>query len=376
MKDIFNLPKLLIKEKLKVLNENEKQNLKRLREKYPSKNEVDYEKIVDKINFYDTINKSQGWENITEKQRSAHRKKVIQLNVIKYAAIFIGIIGIGAYILLTKNAPALSDSNSITLQQENGDIEVITISKEQDILNAKGERIGVQKGGQLKYEAKSNAKNLVYNELSVPYGERFELILSDNTKIYLNAGTTLKYPVQFIPGKNRQVYLKGEAYFNVAKDSLHPFIVNAESVDVQVLGTQFNISSYPEDPSINTVLVEGSVKITPENQEINSILLEPNHKASWNKGSNLMSSEKVDTEIYTGWITGKLIFKNTPFLEIQRKLERHYNVTIINENEALKSERFDATFDIETINQVLLSFKENHPTLNYIINNSNEITIY
>ena len=376
MRDIFKLPKLLIKEKLKVLNENEKQNLKGLREKYPSKNDVDYEEIINKINFYDSINKNQGWKNIAEKQRLVSRKKIIQLNLLKYAAIFVGIVGVGAYILLTYNAPSVSDNNSITLQHENGDVEIITISKEQNILNEQGELIGVQKGGQLKYEAKSNTKELVYNELSVPYGERFELILSDNTKIHLNAGTTLKYPVQFIQGQNRQVYLKGEAYFNVAKDSLHPFIVNTESVDVQVLGTRFNISSYSEDSTINTVLVEGSVKVTPETQESNSILLEPNHKASWNKQSNLITTEKVDTEVYTGWITGKLIFKNTPFSEIQRKLERHYNVAITNENETLKLERFDATFDIETINQVLLSFKENHPTLNYIINNANEITIY
>ncbi|WP_136465327.1 FecR family protein [Flagellimonas onchidii] len=376
MKDIFKLPKLLIKEKLEVLNDNEKQNLKELREKHLSKTDVDYQKVVSKIEHYDTINKSEGWHGVAEKQQFVKRKKVIRLRVLKYAAAFIGIVGLSTFFLLTKNTDKIPMHNSITLQQGNGDVKIITTSEEQNIVNTKGEVVGVQKGGKLQYQNKSNVKELVYNELYVPYGERFELVLSDNTKIYLNAGTTLKYPVQFIPGENRQVYLKGEAYFDVAKDSLHPFRVNAESIDVQVLGTEFNISAYPEDPKVNTVLVEGAVSVTPEAQKDNLQSLEPNYKASWDKENQLITTEKVETEIYTAWVSGKLIFKNTPFSEIQRRLERHYNVSITNDNEALKSERFDATFDIETINQVLLSFKENHPGLNYIINTPNDITIY
>ncbi len=376
MKDIFKLPKLLIKEKLEVLNDNEKQNLKELREKHLSKTDVDYQKVVSKIEHYDTIDKSEGWHGVAEKQQFVKRKKVIRLRVLKYAAVFIGIVGLSTFFLLTKNTDKIPMHNSITLQQGNGEVKIITTSEEQNIVNTKGEVVGVQKGGKLQYQNKSNVKELVYNELYVPYGERFELILSDNTKIYLNAGTTLKYPVQFIPGENRQVYLKGEAYFDVAKDSLHPFRVNAESIDVQVLGTEFNISAYPEDPKVNTVLVEGAVSVTPEAQKDNLQSLEPNYKASWDKENQLITTEKVETEIYTAWVSGKLIFKNTPFSEIQRRLERHYNVSITNDNEALKSERFDATFDIETINQVLLSFKENHPGLNYIINTPNDITIY
>ena len=377
MKDIFRLPKLLIKKKLKILNENEKQSLEQLRKKYHLHKEIDYHRIIDKTEYYDTINKDDGWNEFTKKQQLVDRKSIIPLKIFKYAAVFIGIIGVGAYLfLITNNTPPLSVEESITLQLENGDIEYITSGEEQKIVDTKGQLIGIQKGKQLKYVKEKDKKELVYNELTVPYGKKFELVLSDNTRVYLNAGTSLKYPVQFISGKNRQVFLKGEAYFDVAKDSIHPFMVNAADIDVKVLGTQFNVSAYPEEHTVNTVLVEGAVNVSSRTQKDSSLELQPSHRAIWNKESKRITVDKVDTNIYTGWIVGKLIFKNVPFSEICRRLERHYNLTIVNKNEALKSERFDATFDIETIEQVLQSFKENHSTLNYTINNDNHITIY
>ena len=383
MKDFFSLPKLLIKTKIKVLKEREKKDLDQLRKKYPFARKLDYGNISEKIDYYNAIDTEKAWETIRKKRTKAKNRPVVSLKTkkwLKYAAIFIGLIGIGSYLYLSvviTNNSIPPDSESITLQQGNGNVEVIVDNEDQKITTTKGDTIGVLKKGRLYYKKDTDLDKLVYNELSIPYGKQFELILSDGTHIHLNSGTSIKYPVKFIEGKNREVFVKGEAYFDVVKDSVHPFIVNTVPVNVEVLGTKFNISSYPEDNEQNTVLVEGSVQISSNVDSDRSLVLRPNQKATWNKSKKSILVNVVDTDIYTGWTDGKLIFKDVPFSNIIKKLERHYNVTIINENQALKSERFDATFDIETIEQVLRSFKESHPAMNYTTDNDYSIiTIY
>ena len=383
MKDFFDLPKLLIKKKIKVLNEREKKDIDQLRKKYPFARKLDYGNISEKIDYYGTIDTEKAWDAIRKKQTIAKSIPIVSPRIkkwLKYAAIFIGLVGVSSYlylsVALTKNSIA-PNSESITLQQENGNVEVIFDNQDQKITTTEGDTVGILKKGRLYYKKNINLDKLVYNELSIPYGKQFELILSDGTHIHLNSGTSIKYPIKFIEGKNREVFVKGEAYLDVTKDSIHPFIVNTGSVNIEVLGTKFNISSYSGDNEISTVLVEGSVRISSNVDSNRSLELIPNQKASWNKSKKDIVVKEVDTDIYTGWIDGKLIFNDVLFTDIAKKLERHYNVTIINENLALKSESFDATFDIETIEQVLQSFKENHPTLNYTIDNKkNTITIH
>ena len=203
----------------------------------------------------------------------------------------------------------------------------------------------------------------MYNTLKVPYGKRFDVVLSDGTHVFLNSGTSLRYPVQFLKGFDRTVFLTGEAYFDVAKDKEHPFTVHADELDIEVLGTKFNVSHYPEDTNINTVLVEGSVELHTkegDRQHKEGTLLKPGFKAEWRKAGNDIAIEKVDTEIYTAWVQGKLVFRNTPFRKIRQALERKYNVTIKNRNKDLDGQLFDATFDIETIEEVLESFNKSY----------------
>jgi transmembrane sensor len=213
--------------------------------------------------------------------------------------------------------------------------------------------------------------------LTVPFGKRFALLLSDGTKVHLNAGTSLKYPVKFLKGKERKVFLeKGEAYFDVAKDAKHPFVVNNDKINVRVLGTQFNMSSYPEDANITTVLVEGSVSLYASELEYDAnkaTLLESGFKADWNKSTTSFKVDKADVEIYTAWIDGKIILKHMTFNSIIRKLERHYNVEITNNNKALGEDFITATFDIETIEQVFEVINEIH-SIDYKIN-KNKIII-
>jgi len=315
----------------------------------------------------------------SKKKSYKSRIKVIY----KYAAVFVGIIGL-TYIFMNKPENSIDKrdkliiaEDDITLELENGNVKIIDVKGAEKIIDKSGKILGTHKKGILNYVADNLAEKLVYNKLSIPNGKKFQIVLSDGTEVYLNAGTSIKYPVKFIKGASREVFLlSGEAYFDVSKDTEHPFIVHANTVNVRVLGTEFNISSYPEDLAVNTVLVEGAVSLYKSNETFDKVhapVLSPGYKASWDKRNGTVSINKVDTAIYIGWKNGKLIFKNTEFKSIIKKLERHYNVSIVNRNKELNEQYFDATFDIETIEEVLNSFNKSYK-IEYTINN-NQIII-
>src|SRR5690606_35926115 len=158
----------------------------------------------------------------------------------------------------SKQKPPIK-GNQITLQLDNGKVEVINEDDLRRILDTEGSEVGFQNGNQLNYNKGYGSEKLIYNELNIPNGKKFNLVLSDGTKVSLNSGSSIKFPVQFLPGQNREVTLTGEAYFEVKKDSVDPFIVHVADLKVRVLGTEFNLSSYPEDKEVTAVLVQGSV---------------------------------------------------------------------------------------------------------------------
>lgn len=148
--------------------------------------------------------------------------------------------------------------------------------------------------------------------------------------------------------------------------------MNADEVDIRVLGTKFNISAYGEDKQLNTVLVEGSVSMYERdnmNGKNNPIVLTPGKMATWDKRNKSINVNEVDVNNYISWIEGKLVFANTPFSDIIKRLERNYNVEIINNNLILDTQLYDATFDIETIEEVLNSFNKSY-AIKYIISNN------
>ncbi|WP_445732806.1 FecR family protein [Mariniflexile sp.] len=305
-------------------------------------------------------------------------------SIFKYAALLIIVFGIGYLYQMKTNISEDKVSNneiltskeeSITIQMDDGTLKVINLNEEKQIKDKKGNIIGSQKKSELSYLKAVTPDKLVYNTLNVPYGKRFDLVLSDGTHVYLNAGTSIKYPIKFITGLPRNVFLTGEAYFDVTKDEKHPFVVNANYMNVKVLGTKFNVSSYSENASINTVLVEGSVEIYGNNKsKKDPTILKSGFKAEWDVSNNEISIDKVDTRIYTAWIEGKLIFRNATFKHIRKTLERQYNVIIKNSNKELDDQLFDATFDIESINEIIESFSKSYAIQYKIINN--EVLIY
>ncbi len=300
-------------------------------------------------------------------------------SLLKYAAIFISVIGMTCFLVQDfslkdeKIGKLITTSEDIVLELENGIQKIIDTRGIEKLIDKSGNIVGIQNGKVLNYSSENELERLAYNRLTVPNGEKLQLVLSDGTEIYLNSGTSIKYPIQFKKEENRKVYLlTGEAYFKVSKDVTHPFIVNANEMNVRVLGTEFNISSYPEDQSIATVLVNGSVKLYGEHADDDkkeAFQLEPGEKADWNRANGDVSIDKVDTNIYTSWKHDKLIFKDEPFKNILKKLERHYNVSIVSNNKFLNEKRYDATFDIETIEQVLETLNKNFPIQYSIVNN-------
>ncbi|MDO6605197.1 FecR family protein [Arenibacter palladensis] len=316
-------------------------------------------------------------DKIQKDKRQNKRKRIFRFT--KYAAVLVIVVGV-LFLFLKENSnhatPVPSqDDQTITLELENGRSVILKEEATQDILSDNGKVIGKQYKHAIQYED-TELSELVYNTLKVPYGKKFQVRLSDGTNVFLNAGSSIKFPVKFIPGSDRTVFLSGEAFFDVTKNK-DPFIVNADNIDVKVLGTQFNVSAYPEDLSMNTVLVEGSVQLLGNIPGNNTkVLLQPEHEAIWDKAEKQMEVKKADVASTLAWMNGQLIFREVAFKDIIQRLERSYNYTIINNNPSLDEEIYTATFnvDIESIEQVMAYISKNSP-YDYTISNNRVITI-
>tara|TARA_R110002050_G_scaffold161882_6_gene291719 strand:+ start:24747 stop:25892 length:1146 start_codon:yes stop_codon:yes gene_type:complete len=268
--------------------------------------------------------------------------------------------------------------NAITLKQEDGSIKVIDEIGNNNVQDGTGNIIAKQIGKSLVYSKDAAKSKLEYSTLTVPYGKTFEVALSDGTYVHLNSGSSLRYPIQFIEGMKRQVFVQGEAFFDVAKDSLHPFLVSAAELNVRVLGTTFNVSAYKEDEVTEVVLVEGSVSLFSNSNgddPIKNTMMEPGYKASFEKIQEGIKLTPVTTDVYTSWRQGELAFRNMTLENILKKLERHYNINIINMNGSVSKKRFNANFGNEPIlSNVLEDLKRNYG-IDYKIER-NIITIY
>lgn len=177
-----------------------------------------------------------------------------------------------------------------------------------------------------------------YNKLTTPIGGEYSLVLSDGTKVFLNADSELKYPVEFSDGK-RIVDLKGEAYFEVHKDSLRPFIVRMNGAEVTVLGTSFNVNTYGDDGQIYTTLVNGSVRVSSMKNKQEEIL-KPGMQSVMNVQSGLLTVREVDVEPYVAWREGRFVFRAMTLDLIMRQLQRWYDFEVFYQNSELKDYEF------------------------------------
>ena len=177
-----------------------------------------------------------------------------------------------------------------------------------------------------------------YNKLTTPVGGEYSLVLSDGTKVFLNADSELKYPVEFSDGK-RIVDLKGEAYFEVHKDSLRPFVVRVNGAEVTVLGTSFNVNTYGDDGQIYTTLVNGAVRVSSVKNG-QAEVLKPGMQSVMDVQSGQLTVREVDVEPYVAWREGRFVFRAMTLDLIMRQLQRWYDFEVFYQNPELKDYEF------------------------------------
>lgn len=208
-------------------------------------------------------------------------------------------------------------------------------SQQQKIVNLDGQVIGVDSVNTLIYTAQKLSTE-EWNTLRVPRGGEYQLILSDGTKVWLNADSELKFPVQF-KGEERRVELKGEAFFEVVKDSAHPFRVETAYSGIRVLGTSFNVSGYEGDEVQQTTLVEGSVEVILPGKVCR---LEPGKQLELNLRNQSVAIKEVDVALYSSWKDGIFRFCDMPLNELMVKLQRWYEMDFLFRHDECKKIRF------------------------------------
>jgi len=232
---------------------------------------------------------------------------------------------------------------AVSLKLSSG--EVVTLDSTTKIENKLSGVTLDNKTGQISYLS-VNKDNVVsesdliknqYNELSIPKGRSYSLLLSDGTKVWLNAMSSIKYPVKFSEGE-RVIYLTGEAFFDVSKDISRPFIVKTDSYEVKVMGTEFNVSAYPDEKMTSATLVSGFITIPQESG--GSIEIKPGEQYRFDKESSNSTIEKVDVELYTSWMNDMLRIDKQPLENIFKIIQRRYEIEFLFIDELAKHEQF------------------------------------
>lgn len=196
---------------------------------------------------------------------------------------------------------------------------------------------------------------LEYLEIKTTPGMITSLHLPDGTQVWLNSGSYLKYPSKFT-GNERNVELEGEAYFKVQKNTRKPFLVNTkENLQVEVLGTEFNVEAYPGDSCIATTLLSGSVKLTYNSSHNNreSIIMKPNEQVVYNENTKTIKQQEAFTSGATAWKDGKMVLRNTPLTEALKLLSKRFDVEFILKRKGLEDNYFTGTFENQQLSKIL-----------------------
>ncbi|MCF6403722.1 FecR domain-containing protein [Chitinophaga filiformis] len=213
-------------------------------------------------------------------------------------------------------------TNKAVLILANGD--VVTLDSAGNQVINQGQTIVRQKNGQLEYAVQGNSDAVVYNTLSVPRGGQFNIVLPDGSRVWLNAASSMRYPTAF-NGNRREVELQGQGYFEVAPNARQPFFVKVNNLEVQVLGTSFDIMAYADEKSINTTLLEGLVNVKNGTTEQR---LKPGQQAIVDPTTGSMVVRPADVDQVIAWKTGFFEFDNASLGDILRQLARWYDIDI------------------------------------------------
>jgi transmembrane sensor len=278
-----------------------------------------------------------------------------------------------------------SNSLQVDLSSES-DVKLV-LSKDKEVLineqnseirySNTGEIVSINKDRSVKQNSR-NKNNSIFNTIIVPYGKQSKITLSDGSEVWLNSGTKFTYPIA-LGKEKREVYLEGEAIFKVTHNEQSPFYVITLDYEVKVLGTVFNVSSYPDDAYTTTALESGSVEISllsNVSSENKSVKITPGTLATFSKQENDIITEKVNVSRYMSWREGVFIFENDNLNYILKKVSRHYKVPIIIENENQEENTYSGNLDITTdLEQVLNILKKTAEFKYDIVENKVKISL-
>ncbi|APQ16743.1 FecR family protein [Maribacter hydrothermalis] len=312
--------------------------------------------------------------------KSARQTKKIKRNrrILMVAASLVFIIGVSLFFQPEPNpsiesfvetSPSLNTSevDGVTLILGSGDNLNLDGENTTVHYSDTGEEVVLGSGKTVNQKSTHNDKAL-FNTILVPFGKRTDLKLSDGSMVWLNSGSKLIYPAVF-NGNNREVYLEGEAIFEVTHNPNKPFKVLSANQEIEVLGTVFNVSSYKEDALNFTVLKSGSVKIDYTDKNIKGVKITPGTLASYNSISKKALTKEVNVNDYFSWREGFLNFKNDDLKSIMTKLSRYYNIEIDIENNDLAKQTFSGNLDLkENAEKVISLIGE---TSNFKVKNTN-----
>lgn len=213
-------------------------------------------------------------------------------------------------------------TNKAVLTLANGETVVLDSAGNQVI--SQGNTLVRQRNGQLEYSGQGDNDAVVYNTLAVPRGGQFNIVLPDGSHVWLNAASTLKYPTAF-KGADRRVEIQGQGYFEVAKNTKQPFFVKVNDMEVQVLGTSFDVMAYTDEKSVKTTLVEGAVNV---NRGGNQLRLQPGQQAVLDHATGSLIMRRTDVDQVIAWKTGFFEFDNASLTDIMRQLSRWYDIDV------------------------------------------------
>ncbi len=329
------------------------------------------------------------WQNI-DRFDSIHSKKVLAIRLrkaVSRAAIILFVVTFSTlgylYIRNSNRGYQFVENNPPSGQN---DARLVLSSGKEIYLKNNNSKITVNAGEEMRIEndcvidLRKQDKEVGdanrMNEVIIPFGKKSQLVLDDGTKVWLNAGSRLAFPTKFTK-KNREVFLEGEAYFEVAHLKSQPFIVNAKDIEIEVLGTRFNLSAYPVDNNIETVLLEGSVALNKPSAfglKRGQVVLQPNQIARLNKETQKISvADEPNVEIYIAWTKGWLEFYQESLHSVTTKLGRYYNVEIKIPEDYPSSELITGKIDLKESLEDVMGALADVAEIEYRIN---ENTVY
>ena len=291
----------------------------------------------EKLVQYKSANVQAAFDTFVKRREKLHYRQRWIGKLSRYAAIFIvPVLAVVFYYSQRENIEITEEPQSksgvVTVQRN---LPVLTLSngKEMVLYNQEllleeenGVRISVDEEGRMQYDrADSVGTEMVYNTLTTPSQCDFTFTLADGTKVWMNAKSSLRYPVAF-QGKERVVYAEGEIYLEVARDEKHPFFVMLNGMKVEVLGTSFNVNSYADENYTEVTLVEGHVAAYVDDKSYDLL---PSRQLRWDKESESVDIRTVNVNDYIAWKKGQYVFKGRSLEEVAKVLERWYDMEII-----------------------------------------------